>query len=138
MENKTIYLYVGNHGKRDWIEDYIKLFVSVFGERGSVIKVSNKLAPGAVNLIIDEFTNLIENKHIAEFKLAHPQTRFVYVLTEFINRKYGVESFNHFGGIMDSAYLSILDIIVHHKRNDFTPPQNGRLTSRRQSIFLWP
>lgn len=119
MKNSTIYLYVGNHGKRKGIEDYIELFVNVLGKRGIVVEVSENLVPDAVNLIIDEFTNACKNKYISSFKSAHPRTRFVYVLTEFVSRKYGVESFNHFGGIMDSAYISVINVVARHKRYDF-------------------
>jgi hypothetical protein len=119
MLNQTIYLYVGNHGKRDGIEDYIDFITKVFGARELVVEVSDVLVPNSVNLIIDEFTNNIENRRIASIKTNYPETRLIYVLTEFVTRKWGVESFNHFGGIADSAVIALFSVFARKKRKDF-------------------
>lgn len=114
-------LYVGNHGKRDGIEDYIVLITDLMAKRGIEVKVSSVLDPHAVNLVIDEFTNYIENHRLAAFKKAHPQNKIVFILTEFAVRKWGVESFNHFGGPMEAAVIALFDVYLRVVRDDFGP-----------------
>ena len=112
-------LYTANHGKPDGIEDYISLITKLFGDRRVEVKVSSALDANAVNLILDEFTNYIENSHLAKFKKIHPDCKIVFVLTEFAERKWGVQSLNHFGGILDSAVIALFDVYLRLKRDDF-------------------
>jgi hypothetical protein len=122
MESESyLNLYIGNHGKPDGIEDYIVLITGLMEKRRIRVTVSPVLDPHAVNLVIDEFTNYIENHRMAAFKKAHPQSRIVFILTEFIVRKWGVESFNHFGGPMEAAVISLFDVYLRLVRDDFGP-----------------
>ena len=122
MKSETyLNLYIGNHGKPDGIEDYIVLITSLMEKRGIRVTVSSVLDPNAVNLVIDEFTNYIENHRMAAFKKAHPQSKIVFILTEFIVRRWGVESFNHFGGPMEAAVISFFDVYLRLVRDDFGP-----------------
>jgi hypothetical protein len=122
MESETyLNLYIGNHGKLDGIEDYIVLITSLMAKRGIRVKVSSVLDPHAVNLVIDEFTNYIENHRMVAFKKAHPQNKIVYILTEFAVRRWGVESFNHFGGPMQAAVIALFDVYLRLVRDDFGP-----------------
>ena len=116
--NKYLSLYTGNHGKPDGIEDYIVLITKLMGDRGIPVKVSATLDPHAVNLIIDEFTNYVENHRIAAFRKANPDSQIVIVLTEFAERKWGVESFNHFGGVFDAAAIALFDVYLRVIRDD--------------------
>jgi hypothetical protein len=118
-------LYVGNHGKPDGIEDYIALITSLATKRGIRVTVASVLDPDAVNLVIDEFTNYIENHRMATFKKAHPQGKIVFVLTEFVVRKWGVESFNHFGGLAEAAVIALSDVYLRVVRDDFGPVEAG-------------
>jgi hypothetical protein len=122
MESGTyLNLYIGNHGKPDGIEDYIVLLTDLMAKRGIRVAVSSALDPDAVNLVIDEFTNYIENHRMAAFKKAHPQSKIVFVLTEFIVRKWGVESFNNFGGPIEAAVISLFDVYLRLVRDDLGP-----------------
>lgn len=120
MNNKKILnLYIGNHGKPAGIEDYVKLITDLMGKRNIQVNVSSILSKDHVNLIIDEFTNYSENDRVKVFKKANPDSKIVYVLTEFAVRKCGVESFNHFGNLFDSAAISLFDVYLRMVRNDF-------------------
>ena len=115
----VIHLYVGNHGKREGIEDYISFFTATLGARGISVRIGDRLVPDATNLVIDEFTNVIENRKIASLRRSNPRTRVILVLTEFVRRKWGVESFNHFGGLHDSAMIAVFSVAIRILRRDF-------------------
>lgn len=112
-------LYIGNHGKVDGIEDYIVLITKLMEKRGIRVTTSPVLDPQAVNLVIDEFTNYAENQRMAAFKRAYPQSKIIFVLTEFAVRKWGVESFNHFGGPTEAAIIALFDVYLKLVRDDF-------------------
>jgi hypothetical protein len=114
-------IYYGNHGKRYGIEDYLTILRCVLSRHGYSVEESANLDPGAVNIIIDEFTNYVENRKISEFKKAHPGTSLIFVLTEFIEKKHFVRSMNHFGSILDSAVISFLNVLIRQKRDDYRP-----------------
>lgn len=116
---KYLSLYIGNHGKSDGIEDYITLIAEIMKKRGINLKVSSALDPDAVNLIIDEFTNYVENRRIAKFKQTHPNSKIIFVLTEFIVSKWGVTSFNNFGSPFDAATIALFDVYLRFIRDDF-------------------
>lgn len=120
MDNR-LFIYSGNHGKQEGIEDYFTLFKNILGSRGLQVEMSSTLHANSTNIIIDEFTNYIENGQIAEFRKNNPNNRCVYVLTEFAERKFGVESLNHFGGVVDSAIIALINVYLRLSRNDFTP-----------------
>jgi len=115
----TLSLYVGNHGKSDGIEDYIRLLGSILGDRGIALQISPVLVPGATNIVIDEFTNYAENRKLASFKREHPDSRLVFVLTEFLHTKLGMQSFNLFGGLRDVAAIALLNVYLPATRDDF-------------------
>lgn len=120
MASRThLNLYIGNHGKSDGIEDYIVLITDLMAKRGIRVSVSSVLDPHTVNLVIDEFTNYIENHRMAAFKKAHPDSKIVFILTEFTVRKWGVESFNHFGGPREAAVIALFDVYLRLVRDDF-------------------
>jgi hypothetical protein len=112
-------LYIGNHGKLDGIQDYIVLLTNLMAKRGVQVRVSTAYDAHAVNLVIDEFTNYVENHRLAAFKTAHPHSKIVFVLTEFAVRKWGVKSFNHFGGLVDAAAIALFDVYLRLVRDDF-------------------
>lgn len=117
-QDKYLNLYTGNHGKPNGIEDYVIVISKLMADRGMPIKVSSTLDPNAVNLIIDEFTNYVENHRIAVFRKANPGSQIVIFLTEFAERKWGVESFNHFGGVFDAAAIALFDVYLRLIRDD--------------------
>jgi hypothetical protein len=112
-------LYIGNHGKPDGIEDYVVLITRLMEERGIRVAVSPVLDPDSVNLVIDEFTNYVENHRLVAFKQAHPHARIIFILTEFVVRRWGVESFNNFGGPMEAAVIALFDTYLRLVRDDF-------------------
>jgi hypothetical protein len=112
-------LYIGNHGKPDGIEDYIVLITNLMVKRGVQVRVSSAYDPHAVNLVIDEFTNYIENHRLAAFKKAYPGSKIVFILTEFAVRSWGVKSFNNFGGPFDAAAIALFDVYLRLVRDDF-------------------
>jgi len=117
-KDKYLNLYTGNHGKPDGIADYVAIISKLMGDRGMPVKISSTLDPNAVNLIIDEFTNYVENHRIVAFRKANPDSQIVIVLTEFAERKWGVESFNHFGGVFDAAEIALFDVYLRLVRDD--------------------
>jgi hypothetical protein len=117
--DSRLFIYTGNHGKQDGIEDYLTLCKNVFGSRGFQVEVSTTLHINSTNIIIDEFTNYIENKRIAAFSKDSPNNRCIYLLTEFKERKYGIESLNHFGGLFDSAIIALINVYLRKSRDDF-------------------
>jgi hypothetical protein len=120
MSGKTyLNLYIGNHGKPDGIEDYVALITNLIAKRGVQVRVSSTYDPHAVNLVIDEFTNYIENHRLAAFKKAYPRSKIVFILTEFAVRNWGVTSFNHFGGLFDAAAIALFDVYLRLVRDDF-------------------
>jgi len=116
-----ISIYIGNHGKRDGIEDYITLITQIFTSRGHTIKVSEALDENAVNIVIDEFTNFVRNQEILEFRKKHPNVKLIYVLTEFIEKRLFVRSFNFFGGLLDAAAIAAMNVYMRWLRKDFLP-----------------
>jgi len=120
-KSKVLYLYTGNHGKQTGIKDYISLISSLIKERGIDICISGTLVPNATNLVIDEFTNYVENHKIAWFKKNNPGGKLVFVLTEFVECKWGVETFNFYTGLNTAAFISLLNVYLRLKRDDFRP-----------------
>jgi hypothetical protein len=120
-------LYVGNHGKLAGIEDYVTLITRLMEERGIRVTVSSVLDARAVNLVIDEFTNYVENHRMAAFKKAHPRSKIIFILTEFVVRKWGAASFNHFGGAGEAAVIALSDVYLRLVRDDFGPIRVGHL-----------
>jgi hypothetical protein len=118
-DGKYLNLYIGNHGKSDGIEDYIVLITNLTANRGVQVRVSSAYDPHAVNLVIDEFTNYVENHRLAAFKKAYPRSKIVFILTEFAARNWGVKSFNHFGGLFDAAAIALFDVYLRLVRDDF-------------------
>jgi hypothetical protein len=121
-DEKYLNLYIGNHGKPDGIEDYIVLITKLTAKRGIRVRLSSAYDPYAVNLVIDEFTNYVENHRLAAFKKAHPRSKVVFILTEFAVRNRGVKSFNHFGGVVDAAAIALSDVYLRLVRDDFGQP----------------
>lgn len=115
------FIYTANHGKQAGIEDYVTLLKNIFGSRGHRIETSSSLHKNATHIIIDEFTNSLENKRITSFRKNNPNSRFIFILTEFWARKFGVESLNHFGGLNDSAIIALSNVYLRMKRDDFPP-----------------
>ncbi len=133
--NFKINIYTANHGKVEGIEDYIKNLHYIFESRGFEVKNSRGLNENAINIVIDEFTNFPSNLFIKEFRARHPETPIILVATEFVERKYFVSSFNHFGSIFESAFLSWIDLGLRNKRTDFI---KSSPTQWLKSIALLP
>ena len=102
-----INLYTGNHGKKDGIQDYIDILSYICKSRGTDLKVSEEISDSGVNIVIDEFTNLVSNNRIRDIRELSESVRFVYILSEFIEKRFMVKSFNHFGGILDLSLIHI-------------------------------
>ena len=114
-------LYVANHGKLGGIEDYIEILRERLAASRMELLVSRSLVPGMINILIDEFTNSYQNSKVEQFKKENPDTILIYVLTEFLEKKYFITSMNHFGTIMDSALITLANILIKRKRNDMYP-----------------
>jgi hypothetical protein len=115
-------LYIGNHGKRDGIEDYIVILREIITRRGHELVVSECLYPKLINIIIDEFTNYLCNEEISAFKRHYPHAKLIFVLTEFIESRLLVRSFNFFGGLLDAAPIAAMNVYCRLRRDDFLPP----------------
>lgn len=118
-EMHQVHLYVGNHRSLDGIEEYISLVETIFGKYDYTVNVVDKLVPGEVNILVDEFTNFYENQMIAECKRKDENTKYLFILTEFIEKNKGVLSFNAFGNMLSLAFISFFNIYIKTKRIDF-------------------
>lgn len=118
-------IYIANHGKRDGVEDYLSILRDVLSRRGHEVTVSEQLRPDIVNIVIDEFTNFIYNEEIAAFKRQYPRARLILVLTEFIESRLLVRSFNFFGGPVEAAPVAAMNLYFRLRRKDFLPPSYG-------------
>lgn len=122
LQHTKINLFIANHGKKEGVEDYITSFEYMFEQRGFDFSVSEKLQEDAINLVIDEFTNFAANRYIANFSASKRNASLVFVLTEFIeNHMLACSSFNHFGGIRNSAILALVNCFLRNARSDFRP-----------------
>jgi hypothetical protein len=70
------------------------------------VRPTNRIRPGKLNIIIDEFTNPYFVLRLAEMKQAEPNTRYIIVATEFLTPVaiLGLElhrTFNFFGSMRD-------------------------------------
>ncbi len=115
-------LYIANHGKRDGVEDYLSILEDVIFRHGHEFSVSEHLDPDRVNILIDEFTNFICNTEIIAFRRQHPNARLVFVLTEFIESRLLVRTFNFFGGLLEAAPVAAMNVYFRLRRDDFLPP----------------
>lgn len=115
------FIFTANHGRQEGIEDYIALLKDLLTSRGMDVELSPFLQAYGINLIIDEFTNCIENRRIAAFRKEHPNSLCIFVLTEFCKRKFGVESLNHFGGLFEAATITWFNLYLRLRRDDFPP-----------------
>lgn len=115
-------VFIDNHGKSDGILEFIAILTDAITKRGYEVYVSKELDPNAVNLIIDEFTDYISNRIIIAFKRQYPDTRLIYVLTEFIEDRLFVRSFNFFDGIIDASVIAVMNVYFRMRRRDFNSP----------------
>lgn len=136
-DQERINLYVGNHGKPSGIEDYINNLRYMFTSRGFDFSVSSDLQKGRTNIIIDEFANFDENRRIVDFFSHNPDSPLVFVLTEFIETRFGVTSFNHFGGLIESALLVLISLYLRIKRVGSKWPAPARLFRRIVCVPLY-
>jgi hypothetical protein len=117
-----INIYVGNHGKLGGIEDIVSILRSAFARQGHEVFISEELNENFINIIIDEFTNYLRNTEIMDFKSQHPEAIVVFVLTEFIETRYLVRSFNFFDGLLEASAIAELTILLRLRRKDFLAP----------------
>ncbi|WP_404360882.1 hypothetical protein [Methylotuvimicrobium sp. KM1] len=112
-------IFINNHGKRDGIEDFINILSDVITKRGHEVAVTEALDPNTINMVIDEFTDFISNKEIMDFKKQNPDSQLIYVLTEFIEHRLFVTSFNFFDGIIEAALIAVMNVYFRRRRQDF-------------------
>jgi hypothetical protein len=118
-------VYIANHGKRDGVEDYLTILGGVIARHGHEMVISERLRPDIINIVIDEFTNFICNEEIIAFRRQHPHARMIFVLTEFIETRLLVKTFNFFGGPLEAAAIAAMNIYLRLYRKDFLPPSFG-------------
>jgi len=116
-------IYIANHGKCDGIEDFLTILTSVVQRHGHEVEVSEELKTDAINFVIDEFTNVLSNREILKFRRRNPSAKLVYVLTEFIEHRWFVTSFNFFKGPMEAALIAALSVYMRLRRGDFVAPR---------------
>ena len=114
-------IYIENHARLDGVEDFISILKQIISARGHEVKVSRDLEIDCPNIIIDEFTNYICNKKIIAFKRDNPQGNLIYLLTEFIEDRLLVRSFNFFGVFFAASLIAAMNIYFRYRRKDFLP-----------------
>ena len=118
---KTVYIYTGNHASQQGIEEYIACIKNIFcGENMARVETTKNLNPNGTNIIIDEFTSYFTNSLIREFRSENPNVPLILVLTEFVEKKYGNKSFNHFGFSPARSFIRVLfSVFARIKRPDY-------------------
>jgi len=112
-------IYIGNHGKISGIEDYIDVTKQLLKKTEIPVRVTSSLDADAVNIIIDEFTNYAENLNFLNFKKNNPKSHVIFVLTEFVESKWGVRSINNFGGLLEASSIALFDVYLRFYRKDY-------------------
>lgn len=112
------HIYTGNHQVTGHAQDMFILMRQWLTDNGQEFSESSNLRVGKVNLILENFSNYLSNEHISNFKKSHPDSPCILLVTEFIERKWGVTSMNLFGGPLDAALLSFMHIAISLKRPD--------------------
>jgi hypothetical protein len=102
-------IVLGNHLSHVGIGDVAYTVYAHFARQFRV-RVQESLAPGAFNIIIDEFTNPQFVEYLKETKKRHPATKYAVVATEFYTPLpipvFGIEgTFNFFGARADWVSL---------------------------------
>ncbi|MCB1190630.1 MAG: hypothetical protein KDK90_09365 [Leptospiraceae bacterium] len=115
-------IYASNHGKLDGVEDIFEILKVIINRCGYKVKITERLEQEAINIIVDEFTNIICNKEIIDFKVNFPNSKLYYVLTEFIEDKFLVKSNNFFGGLGNAAMIAVMNVYFRIYRKDFISP----------------
>lgn len=116
-------LYVANHRALDGIEDYISILRAVLVRHGHELLVTRVLAPHELTFVIDEFSSPFSNEELAAFKREWPESKLVFILTEFVERRSLVTSFNFFGGWLDAAAVAAMNVYLRVRRRDFAGPR---------------
>lgn len=108
-------IFTGNHDMLDPIEDYLAFLEGMLANRGYEVRVDDALDPGAVNIVIDEFSDPARSDVLRRFKSTHPGAPVIFLLTEFCERRFGFRTFNHFSGLAYSAALSIANVLQRRR-----------------------
>jgi hypothetical protein len=98
-------IVLGNHASHAGIGD-VAYSVYAHFSRHFRVRAQEAVAPGAFNIIIDEFTNPQFVEYLKETKRTHPGTKYAIVATEFYTpfrlALFGIEgTFNFFGSSTD-------------------------------------
>jgi len=107
MFKKEINIITGNHHSIDGISDHIEIFKDIFVNSGWKVEIKKFPVQSKINLIFDEFTHPLFNQKLQN-KL--PNTKFILVLTEFINKRKNIFTFNNFK--LNIFQLSCLQILT--------------------------
>ncbi len=111
-------IFIHNHSSKDGIEDILNILVDTLPECS--ISNSENLTPNHINIIIDEFTNIVSNQKIEKFKKENPDGKLILIATEFIKKDVFVSTFNTFENILNRSILGVLKLYLLLKRKDFS------------------
>ena len=109
QKNAECVIVLGNHPSHAGIGDIAYTVYAHFA-RHFRVRAQEALAPGAFNIIIDEFTNPQYVEYLRETKRRDPRTKYGVIATEFYTplpaAVFGIEgTFNFFGGRTDWVSL---------------------------------
>lgn len=110
IANRDCVIVLGNHYSHTGIGEHAYTLCDYFSGSHRV-SVSEAIAPGKLNVLIDEFANPVFVEHMTKIKRAHPGTQYVIVATEFYTPLplgiLGISgTFNFFGAGADWEALS--------------------------------
>jgi hypothetical protein len=105
MPERVCCIVVGNHDSYVGIVEMVHALHSYFSRHFTTL-VSKSLVPGAINVLIDEFSKQYLIRMMQEVRSADPKTRFIIMATEFVTRMspLGIflgNTFNHFNTAED-------------------------------------
>lgn len=114
-------LYISNHGNKEKnsVGDIVNILSHALKRQGVKLNISEELHNSEINIFIEGIVNYKCLKLVIDFAESRTPACLVYVLTEFIERRFMVTSLNNFGGIVDAAILSLINICLRHKYKYF-------------------
>lgn len=116
--SRKLNLVTFNHADDRYIEDFIRMLCELGLRHDYEFELSDQLKSNSVNLIIDEFTGLMSNERISNFRSENPSARIIVLVTEFVTEWFGSQTFNGFGGMIESYLDRMLKIAIARYRPD--------------------
>ena len=112
-KNKNCYIYVGNHHSLIGVWEQVKITLRAFNKLDIPIQVSAKIIPNHVNIIIEEFNEII-NSRLIEIKKKYPDTEFILYVSEYISKNGSLNIFNSKQKILRFIFKLLPNVLLRN------------------------